>query len=194
MGDIGEYYGDVKNQRKRKRQERQSSPSQKRRQQPQRRCWDWMCVSGSAHYARNRSSFKEYRRVGRSVSNSVFTGAGETFVAGVGTVELKVRSSPAEGAPTRTLVLEDVLHVPSAICNGFCFPQYHSIVGGVTSLGSMRSSDEEGRPLWYSEDFYGLKRLVLDGNPQGETYLGDNGAMKALSMHISSEDLESILS
>ncbi|QKX62832.1 uncharacterized protein TRUGW13939_09997 [Talaromyces rugulosus] len=194
MGDIGEHWKDVKEQRKKrkqkKRQKRQKNQSPSQSIQPPRRCWDWMVVSGSCHYARNRASFKEYRHIGRTVSHTGIPG--ETFVTGVGTVELKVRSSSEEGSPTRTLVLDDVLHIPKAICNGFCFAKYHTIIGGSTSLGSMSSRDNEGQPLWYSEDFHGLKRLVLDGNPQGESYLDDGP--KLLSMHVDTEQLESILS
>lgn len=194
MGEIGEIAREIKENRKRLKQKREKQKSQKQKQQQKqqhRRCWDWIAVSGSCHYARNRSSFKEYRQVGKTVKTGVISP--ELLVYGVGTVELKVRSSPKEGSPTRTLVLGNVLHIPTAICNGFCFAKHPETRYGSTILNPMMQSfDAEGRPLWYTEEFYGVSRLVLDGNPQGETYLSDGP--KFLSMHIGTEDLEEILS
>ncbi|RAH85140.1 hypothetical protein BO86DRAFT_407521 [Aspergillus japonicus CBS 114.51] len=131
-----------------------------------RRCWDWMVVSGTNHYAKNRASFKSYRPVNRMVSN------GTLFIAGVGTVELSVRASPARGSPTRTLVLDNVLHIPKAICNGFCFGQYHTI--------------HKGTP------FCGLEKLALAGNPQGESDLNEDD-INMLSLYIDKQDLQNIL-
>jgi len=65
-------------------------------------------VGGDYHYAKNRSSFKEYHRIKAKV--------GLTRVIGIGKIELLVERK--DGTPY-TLVLEDVLHTPSAICNGF---------------------------------------------------------------------------
>jgi hypothetical protein len=106
MGEIGEFWKNTREYQKRRERE---TP-------PRRRCWDWIIVSGNCHYAKNRSSFKVYRRVGRMIRDA--TGA-ETYIAGVGTVELNVRASSKKGSPTRSLVLENVLHVPDAVCNGF---------------------------------------------------------------------------
>ncbi|KAL4863507.1 hypothetical protein BDV12DRAFT_177432 [Aspergillus spectabilis] len=183
MGEIGEFWKDVKEDRKRI----------KRENPPRRRCWDWMIVSGSCHFAKNRSSFVTYRRVGYKVSNSL-TGGTDTFVAGVGTVELRVRSSNRKGFPIRTLVLENVLHIPSAICNGFCWAKYHSAHGGSVSLRKEFSgTDGQDHPLWYGQSFRGLNKLVLAGNPQGESYLED-GESYILSMYIDEDDLKKILS
>lgn len=182
MGEIGEFWRDVKEDRKRKKAE---NP-------PHRRCWDWIIVSGQCHYAKNRSSFVTYRRVGRSISQGL-TG-GETFVAGIGTVQLKVPASKKKGSPIRTLVLDDVLHIPSAICNGFCMAKYHTLYGGTTSFGhGMSGTDSQGHPLWYGKPFCGVDKLVLAGNPQGESYLENEkkeGASFMLSMYINKKDLE----
>lgn len=43
------------------------------------------------------------------------------YVAGIGTVELKVQALRETGSPIRTLVLKNVLHVLDAICNRFAF-------------------------------------------------------------------------
>ncbi|KAA8649626.1 hypothetical protein EYZ11_002658 [Aspergillus tanneri] len=183
MGEIGEFWRDVKEARKRREKE---NP-------PRRRCWDWMIVSGTCHYAKNRSSFKEYRRVGQKVPNGLFKDGPETYIAGVGTVELNVRTNPKKGSRTRTLVLENVLHVPDAICNGFCFAKYHATHGGMASLDSVwKGTDKQGSPLWYGQPFRGLEKLVLAGNPQGESYLDDGP--KFLSMYVDKTKLENILS
>ncbi|KUL89745.1 hypothetical protein ZTR_00549 [Talaromyces verruculosus] len=193
MGEIGEHYRDRREYRKRKRdaQIAKANKKTKRSDEPsRRRCWDWMVTTGNCHYAKNRSSFKEYRRVGKSVPNGIIEGI-TTFIAGVGTVELKVETSREEGSLVRTLVLEDVLHVPEANCNGFSVAVYHTLHGGSTRLGREPSgTDEEYQPLWCSEEFKGLNKLVLAGNPQGESYLGDG--VKMLSMYIGDEDLERI--
>ncbi|PYI16784.1 hypothetical protein BO99DRAFT_414746 [Aspergillus violaceofuscus CBS 115571] len=155
---------------------------------PRRRCWDWMVVSGTNHYAKNRASFKSYRPVNRMVSN------GTLFIAGVGTVELIVRASPDGGSPTRTLVLDNVLHIPKAICNGFCFGQYHTIHKGTVSLGVdyYHGTDEQGAELWFGQPFCGLEKLALAGNPQGESYLNEDD-IKMLSLYIDKQDLQNIL-
>lgn len=107
-------------------------------------------------------------------------------------MELKVQTSREEGSLVRTLVLEDVLHIPQANCNGFSVAVYHTLHGGSTRLGREPSgSDAEYQPLWCSEKFKGLNKLVLAGNPQGESYLGDG--VKMLSMYIGDEDLEGIV-
>ncbi|KAB8068244.1 hypothetical protein BDV29DRAFT_184889 [Aspergillus leporis] len=183
MGEIGEFWRDVKEDRKRGKLENR----------PHRRCWDWMIVSGHCHYARNRSSFVTYRRVGRHISDSMMGGS-KTFVAGVGTVELKVRPSKKQGLPTRTLVLDNVLHIPSAISNGFCWAIYHFAHGGemACSREGFSATDGQNHPLWCGQPFCGLQKLVLAGNPQGESYLED-GKAYALSMYIDEEELEKVL-
>lgn len=193
MGEIGEHYRDLKAHRKRKRESQIAKANKKTKrgdEPPRRRCWDWMITTGNCHYAKNRSSFKEYRRVGRSIPNGIIEGI-TTFIAGVGTVELKVQTSHDERSPVRTLVLENVLHVPDANCNGFSIPVYHTIHGGSARLGKPSGTDEQYRPLWCSEEFKGLNKLVLAGNPQGESYLGDD--INMLSMYIGEKDLEEIV-
>jgi hypothetical protein len=176
MGEIGEFWKEAKEYRKRR----------KRENPPRRRCWDWMIVSGTSHYAKNRSSFKEYSRVGQTVSNFVI--GGETYVAGIGTVELNVRTSPKKGSPSRSLVLENVLHIPNAVCNGFSITKYHTTHGGTTSLGPVfQGTDEQGSALWYGQSFRGLQKLALAGNPQGESYLDDGP--KVLSLYIDEEKI-----
>ncbi|EED22777.1 conserved hypothetical protein [Talaromyces stipitatus ATCC 10500] len=179
MGEIGEHYRNLREHRKRRRAEKEQTTNNKKKtteEAPRRRCWDWMIVS-------------EYRRVGKDVSTGWIQGM-TTYVAGVGTVELKVQPKLEEGSPFRTLVLENVLHIPGAVCNGFSVAVYHTIHGGIARTGrTAEGTDEDGYPLWCSEDFKGLKKLVLAGNPQGESYLDDGP--KVLSVNI---DMDEIMS
>ncbi|KAJ0417920.1 hypothetical protein BJY00DRAFT_197443 [Aspergillus carlsbadensis] len=182
MGDIGEHYRDVRAAKKHRAQSRASTHPPA----PQRRCWDWMIVSGNTHYAKNRSSFTTYRRVGRSIPRPT---TGETFVAGIGTVELKVRTSRDEpGLPDGTLVLENVLHIPSAICNGVSIELSDAIAGN--PAGGWDAWDQQDRTIWYGERFYGGCRLVLAGNPQGESYLEDG--LHMLSMYAPEDFLNEV--
>ncbi|KAE8154774.1 hypothetical protein BDV25DRAFT_170962 [Aspergillus avenaceus] len=156
-----------------------------------RRCWDWMIVTGTCHYARNRSSFVTYRRVGRYITESIL-GLSKSYVAGVGTVELRVRPSKNKRTPSRTLILENVLHIPGSICNGFCWTEYHSKHGGYTFFKETYSGkDAQKYPLWHGEPYWDLQRLVLAGSPQGETYLC-TGEPESLSLFVDKECLERI--
>jgi len=76
---------------------RQENPPQRRR------CWDWMIVSGDCHYARDRSAFKTYRHVGKTIRGNAMISNQNIFVAGIGTVELRVRTSNEEGSPERLI-------------------------------------------------------------------------------------------
>ncbi len=71
------------------------------------------------------SAFKTYRRLAKTVrTRNIFAGRRDTFVAGVGTVELKVCTSSDEGSSNGVLALENVLHVPGAACHGFNSRRY----------------------------------------------------------------------
>jgi len=176
MGEIGEYFSDLKAHRKRRKL---ANP-------PKRRCWDWMVVSGDTHYARNRSSFNTYRKI-----NPGTYGSPGVRVIGVGTVELQVRRAPDQ-SDTRTLVLENVLHVPDAMCNGF---NSRLLLGSESwSRDGVQGFDKVTRePSWYGREFCGLNRLVLAGNPQGESPLQEReeGSLM-LSMYLSDEDIETL--
>jgi hypothetical protein len=57
-----------------------------------------------------------------------------------------------------------------------------------------RGFDEKGIPLWYAEDYKGLERVILAGNPQGRSYVPDGPNLGALSMYINPEDLQGVIS
>lgn len=103
----------------------------------------------------------------------------------MGTVELQVRRSPGSN-DTGPLVLENVLHIPGAICNGLnaVGGLGHNVTFGDIAQGFDRS---DGRPLWYGKTYCGLWRLALAGNPQGVSLLGDDGVY-SLSIYLSDEE------
>lgn len=188
MGEIREYWRDVKEHRKKRQSQ---SPAPRRR-----RCWDWMVVAGDCHYAKNRSAFKTYRRV-RDAAGTLFANAPRSRVIGIGTVELVVKRSPTDPS-TNVLVLENVLHIPDAICNGFCA----MLNGGYESWdrGGVTQFFEDAyltRPMFYATEFCGLTRLVLAGNPQGESVLEQkrkDGACFLLSVYLSPEERAQLFS
>jgi hypothetical protein len=182
MGEIGDHYRDLKEHRKRqkqKKQERKSNP-------PRRRCWDRIVIGGDYHYAKNRSSFKEYRRIKAKV--------GFTRVIGIGTIELQVERSPKDSS-AYTLVLEDVLHTPGAICNGFN-PGLTNCCQTWSASDYAQGKDESGQSLWYTRGFFGLPKLVIVNNPEGESGIEKAKAKKnipfSLSLCVNPEERENI--
>ncbi|KAI3002264.1 hypothetical protein CBS147346_6098 [Aspergillus niger] len=55
----------------------------------------------------------------RALRNNIFNPMDELEVAGIGTVEIPVVRSLDNPFDTHTIVLENVLHIPEAVCNGF---------------------------------------------------------------------------
>ncbi|EYE94436.1 uncharacterized protein EURHEDRAFT_413245 [Aspergillus ruber CBS 135680] len=152
-----------------------------------RRCWDWMMVSGSTHYARNRSSFSTYRHVRGQITSSILPGTGRIQVLGIGAVKLNMIRGPDDPRPY-TLVLKDVLHIPSAVCNGisiFLLP----VIFDVRNRRVFDSHTKE--PLFYGEKYFGLDRAVLAGDTQGETYMED-GTGYMLSINAMEKELETL--
>jgi hypothetical protein len=171
MGEIGDHYRDLKEHRKEQKQkklEKKLNPPQRRR-----RCWDWIVVGGDYHYAKNRSSFKEYYRIKAKI--------GLTRVIGIGTIELLVERK--DGTPY-TLVLKDVLHTPSAICNGFnasltdCRQMW-------TAVDAVEGKDLNGQSLWHARGFFGLPRLAIINNPEGDSLIEKAKAKKKLPFSLS---------
>lgn len=92
-----------------------ASPGDKNSEEiPSTRCFDWMVVGGSTSYARDRETFTTYR----PFKNIVIIGGG--CVVGIGTVHLAVVCTHNESS-TYNLVLENVCHIPDALCNGKLF-------------------------------------------------------------------------
>lgn len=153
-------------------------------------CRDWMIVSGNCHYARDKASFATYAPVHTLVKSNTFNPHDEKLVAGVGNVHLPVRRGPNDPG-THVLVLEGVLHIPEAICNGF----NPLLVGSSMSCHRdyWEGADARGTPMWFGLPFAGLGRLVLAGGLEGESDLIE-GRPYTLSLYISPEEKEAIMS
>jgi hypothetical protein len=138
------------------------------------RCWDWILVFGNVHYAVDRCSFVEYRPLRRHCTSAVCGHL--VLVAGVGTVVLNLPSTPNEGALVRTVTLTNVLHIPSALSNGFSLSAWSQAGGSfVGRKGVSCGRDKQNLPCWFTQRICGLEKLVLDGNPQGTSLLASHG-------------------
>jgi hypothetical protein len=171
MGEIGDHYRDLKEHRKQQKEkklEAKSNPPLRRR-----RCWDWIVVGGDYHYAKNRSSFKEYHRIKAKI--------GLTRVIGIGTIELFVER---KDSTPYTLVLEDVLHTPSALCNGFN-PSLTNCRQTWTTNDTVEGKDTSGQSLWHARNFFGLPRLVIVNNPEGDSLIEKAKAKRKLPFSLS---------
>ncbi|RDW72536.1 uncharacterized protein DSM5745_07708 [Aspergillus mulundensis] len=179
VSDYGEFCRDMRERKKRQREENPPPP---------RRSHDWIIVMGTCHYAKNRSSFRTYERVGKRYYNEADPSGPGTYVAGIGTVFLKLRSSLEKNAPSHEVRLDNVLHIPDALCNGFNYPTYLKKTGRPGGGFMDCGFDQNGDPLWCSRKFRGMFRLVLAGNPQGESYLPEGGSF-SVSMHLPLDDI-----
>ncbi|KAL4924596.1 uncharacterized protein BDV17DRAFT_274096 [Aspergillus undulatus] len=152
-------------------------------------CRDWMIVSGNVHYARDKASFTTYTPVNVLLKNNIFSPHDEMQVAGVGDVHLHVQRGRNDPS-THLLVLEGVLHIPEAICNGFnpllvgssmsCHPEF------------WEGADRRGAPMWFGLPFAGMGRLVLADMGGGESDLIE-GRQYTLSLYISPEERSMIM-
>lgn len=166
----------------------QKTRSQSRSQSPAvsyNRCWDWIIVGGNCHYAKNRASFRTYRRAPGKI--------GGNKVLGVGTVELQVRRGLGDER-MNTLVLQDVLHMPNARCNGLSISKYREANPHLSAVETEKehfqaTSDGDGELLWCADEYCGLSRVALAGRPKGQSYLRD-GQVYTLSVIASAEELE----
>ncbi|GIJ90251.1 hypothetical protein Asppvi_009204 [Aspergillus pseudoviridinutans] len=155
-------------------------------------CYDWMIVSGNCHYARDRASFTHYRAMPHRtrVKNNIFNPQEELEVAGVGTVELRVcRTVRDGGASSHVIVLEDVLHIPEAVCNGFNPLLYGSSMS--CNMEYWEGADRRGEPVWFAVPYAGGTRLVLAGDPSGESEL-IQGRYYTLSLSITPQERREI--
>ncbi|KAE8355731.1 hypothetical protein BDV28DRAFT_145916 [Aspergillus coremiiformis] len=147
-------------------------------------CHDWMVVSGNCHYARDRAVFTTYRPVDLRLKNNIFNPHDELHVAGVGSVHLSVRKSPRD-ATAHDIVLEDVLHIPEAVCNGFNPLLFGSSMS--CHAESWEGADRQGEPVWVSLPFAGHTRLVLAEDLDGESELIE-GRYYTLSLYVTPEE------
>ncbi|KAI9043317.1 uncharacterized protein KD926_003847 [Aspergillus affinis] len=199
MSDLKSYYNDYHQRRSTpqsplpkhlstpNKTKTQKSRSQSPAVPSSNRCWDWIIVGGNSHYAKNRASFRSYRRAPGKI--------GGNKVLGVGTVELQVRRRESAGDEhTHTLVLQDVLHMPKARCNGLSLEKYRranplSVVVETEKEHFQATSDVDSEPLWCADEYCGLSRVVLAGRPSGQSYLR-SGQVYTLSVIASEGELE----
>lgn len=154
-----------------------------------RQCYDWMVITGNCHYARDQASFKTYRPVSRQIKSNIFNPFDELQVAGVGTVELELCKSPQD-LGSHTVILENVLHIPEAVCNGFSPLLYGTSMS--CNEDCWVGGDTMGNPVWFSTPFAGGTKLALAGNPQGESEM-IQGRYYTLCLRVSPEEWQSIL-
>lgn len=201
MGEIGDHHRDVENHKRsqaaraargqkhhgQKRAVNNNSNNNKQNPQsnaPHQRCWDWMMVSGTNHYAKNRSAFSTYCRAPCKV--------GSTRVLGIGTVRLQMVRAPHDER-TYTLVLNNVLHIPEAICNGISINPGFMIENNyqIDWTDNAIYNPDTDEPFFYGKMYCGLPRAVLAGNPQGKSYLKEDDFL-SLSMYASKDELEAL--
>ncbi|KAF9887269.1 hypothetical protein FE257_010397 [Aspergillus nanangensis] len=109
-------------------------------------CHDWMVVQGTCHYARDRGSFTNYRPVSLRLKNNIFNPHEELHVEGVRTVQLTVCRTREDPSSPQLLVLEDVLHIPEAVCNGFNPLLYGTSMSCTADF--WEGAHRNGQPLW----------------------------------------------
>lgn len=139
---------------------------------------DWMLVMGDCHYCRDREWFVEYTPL-TDVSKRVI---------GIGTVEIRTKRFPGSDA-VATIRIPRVLHIPSAICNGWNvrrFGKWRFDFG----LDEHKNYDEAGRQISYGEKYCGLARLALAEWP-GKSYLTPGGGYM-LSLNLTDEEEASL--
>ena len=123
--------------------------------------WVW-AVNSNVAVAKDRSWFTSYTPFESEVTSSL-GGAPNLRVCGVGTVELKIKTSTASDKKqsSRLLVLHDVLHIPASSCNIIInlIPAYHGLV---KYDQGWRMMDPQGRCIAVFKVDDGLKSLVLD--------------------------------
>ncbi|KAL4937874.1 hypothetical protein BDV06DRAFT_65485 [Aspergillus oleicola] len=115
MGEIGEWSRESKETRNDKR-----------------RADDWLIVSGTCYYAKNRSSLTTYDRIGKIVQH----GAHTIYVAEIGRVDLEPCSDPARHRRTNPPHLnQQCLAHSDADCNRFNATLGHSRHGSEFRVG-----------------------------------------------------------
>ncbi|PYI02959.1 hypothetical protein BO78DRAFT_375932 [Aspergillus sclerotiicarbonarius CBS 121057] len=156
----------------------------------QRLCHDWMIVQGNVHYARDRAHFTSYRPVTLRLKNNIFNPTEELQVAGIGTVQIPAVRSLDNPFDTHTLTLDNVLHIPEAVCNGFNPLLYGSSMS--CSETAWTGADRDGRMMWVARPFRGGARMVLGGGLSGESEIIE-GRYYTLSLYVSGEEREGLV-
>ncbi|KAL4805905.1 hypothetical protein BDV18DRAFT_140146 [Aspergillus unguis] len=152
-----------------------------------KRFLDWFIVDGECHYTQHSSLFSKYRAVHRIVTRSLPCGIFGTYVRGIGTLKLEVQCDREDRSKTHTLTLENVLHVPSAKCNGLNMRLYHKQYGG--TVDTSQAVDDRGRLRWFTTPHCGFRRIVLGGKAE-QTSDFVEGRSYWLHSPLTAEDVE----
>lgn len=102
------------------------------------------------------------------------SGSDPVPVRGIGSVDLKIRCRPSSNQ-FRDITLENVLYVPSWVCNIFSDVYFNSshvtFEHKWTNAGLQFSKKTAGKlkPWGHTESFCGLDRLVLSAKPAGRS-------------------------
>ena len=139
------------------------------------------------HVAIDRASFKAYI----PFESYVLTLADQhrVPVCGLGTVEFTIRRQPVS-KDSHTIVLENVLNVPSWLCNIFSDVFFHpanSYLHNWTEFAVSFVKKKDGGSLrrWrFTEEFCGLERLVLAKGRKGRSPMLEDTEREVFSVNV----------
>lgn len=173
------------------RDHRRSLPANYRSKPParphRRPCHDWIFSTASNfHVAIDRSSFKTYTEFKSYVL--AVSDHRQITVKGVGTVELSLRTSP-DSHDVHMITLENVLHVPSWVCNIFSdiyFPgKPFDHIWSDNGIQFMRKKDDGTLKDWgYTTDFFGLERLMVLGSKNARSPMMEDKEREVFSVNV----------
>jgi hypothetical protein len=153
-----------------------------------RPCYDWIFSSASnVHIAVDRSAFKTYIPFRTYVL--AIADQRQVPAKGIGTVELKIKRQPGSRESHR-VVLENVLYVPSWLCNiisdtHFTPAQEFEHNWGEFGVNFQQRKDGIWKPWGYTEGFCGLERLVLYRDLQGRSPMLEDKDREIFSVNVS---------
>lgn len=154
-------------------------------------CYDWIFSSASnVHIAVDRSAFKTYT----PFKSYVLTVADhrQIPVKGIGSVDLDLRRKKGS-RQCHTITLENVLHVPSWLCNVFSDVYFEAAKSGeyehswgVEGVQFMKRKIDDGklRTWGFTEEFCGLDKLVLARNIRGRSPMLEDPDREVFSVNV----------
>jgi hypothetical protein len=171
----------------RRRSAQAVSAGQKSRKH-RRACYDWIFSSASnVHIATDKTSFKTYT----TFKSYVLTlgDQRQVPVLGIGTVVINIKRQPGS-KDGHSVTLENVLHVPSWMCNVFSdiyFEPATAFEHTWTDFGVtfMKKKDDGTLRYWgFTEDFCGLERLVLAKELHGRSPMLEDKDREIFSVNV----------
>ncbi|EKD13886.1 uncharacterized protein L3040_005501 [Drepanopeziza brunnea f. sp. 'multigermtubi'] len=153
------------------------------------RCYDWLIVTGTTHYAKDRSSFATYTPLSGVT-------AGGRPVLGIGSVKLLAAQIDDVHSVSHYYKIEinNVLHMPGMICNG-----YNAVVADTLCLingpEEAEGFDRGRNRKWYGRwnRFAGRARMQLRGDPWGKSEVmereGESEEKLELDVHLTVREM-----